>query len=35
MDRYWLLTSTTYDTWLPGDERGSVTRVKDGAEPAR
>ena len=26
MDRFWLLTSTTYGTWLPGDERGSVSR---------
>lgn len=24
MDRYWLLTSTTYGTWLPGDRRGFV-----------
>jgi len=21
MDRYWLLTTTTYGTWLPGDSR--------------
>ena len=27
--RYWLLTSTTYGTWLPGDARGSVTSVRD------
>ena len=26
----WLLTSTTYGTWLPGDERGFVGRVTDG-----
>lgn len=26
---YWLLTSTTYGTWLPGDQRGSVTSVRD------
>ncbi|MGL4511582.1 MAG: hypothetical protein ACRCT8_00715 [Lacipirellulaceae bacterium] len=26
---YWLLTSTTYGTWLPGDTRGSVTSVRD------
>jgi REP element-mobilizing transposase RayT len=26
--RYWLLTWTTYGTWLPGDERGCVTRVR-------
>jgi hypothetical protein len=25
----WLLTSTTYGTWLPGDERGFVGRVRD------
>lgn len=25
----WLLTSTTYGTWLPGDERGFVGRVTD------
>jgi REP element-mobilizing transposase RayT len=30
LDRYWLLTWTTYGTWLPGDDRGSVTRVRDG-----
>jgi REP element-mobilizing transposase RayT len=33
MGRIWLLTSTTYGTWLPGDERGSVTRVRDGHGP--
>ncbi len=27
--RHWLLTSTTYGTWLPGDERGSVTSVRE------
>jgi REP element-mobilizing transposase RayT len=27
--RTWLLTSTTYATWLPGDSRGSVTSVRD------
>ena len=27
MDRYWLLTWTTYATWLPGDERGFVSKV--------
>lgn len=26
---YWLLTTTTYGTWLPGDPRGSVTSVRD------
>jgi REP element-mobilizing transposase RayT len=25
----WLLTNTTYGTWLPGDARGSVTSVRD------
>ena len=25
--RFWLLTSTTYGTWLPGDQRGFVGRV--------
>lgn len=25
----WLLTNTTYGTWLPGDDRGSVTSVRD------
>jgi REP element-mobilizing transposase RayT len=27
--RYWLLSNTTYGTWLPGDRRGSVTSVRD------
>ena len=27
--RAWLLTNTTYGTWLPGDNRGSVTSVRD------
>ncbi len=31
MDRYWLLTSTTYGTWLPGDERGFVGDTRDEA----
>jgi len=34
--RAWLLTNTTYGTWLPGDPRGSVTSVRDlrpGDEP--
>ena len=33
-DRYWLLTSTTYGSWLPGDDRGFVSnvRVNDGPE---
>jgi len=25
----WLITSTTYGTWLPGDKRGFVSRVRD------
>ena len=29
MDRYWLLTWTTYGTWLPGDRRGFVSPVRD------
>jgi len=29
MHRYWLLTSTFYGNWLPGDERGFVSRVRD------
>jgi REP element-mobilizing transposase RayT len=33
MDRFWLLTWTTYGTWLPGDTRGSVTSVRDGGKP--
>ncbi len=32
-DRFWLLTSTTYGTWLPGDERGFVSNVADGPGP--
>jgi hypothetical protein len=31
MDRHWLLTWTTYGTWLPGDARGSVTSVREAA----
>ena len=31
MDRCWLLTSTTYGTWLPGDRRGFVSNVGDKA----
>jgi REP element-mobilizing transposase RayT len=27
--RTWLLSNTTYGTWLPGDRRGSVTSVRD------
>ena len=33
MDRCWLLTWTTYGTWLPGDERGFVSNVRDGHGP--
>src|SRR4051812_6338626 len=27
--RSWLLSTTYYGTWLPGDRRGSVTSVRD------
>jgi len=33
VDRHWLLTSTTYGTWLPGDPRGFVSNVADGPGP--
>jgi REP element-mobilizing transposase RayT len=33
MDRFWLLTWTTYGTWLLGDSRGSVTTVSDNSGP--
>jgi hypothetical protein len=33
MDRYWLLTSTTYGAWLPGDRRGFVSNVREGPGP--
>ena len=29
MDRFWFLTWTTYGTWLPGDTRGFVSRVRE------
>ncbi len=29
MDRYWLLTWTTYGNWLPGDLRGFVGQLRD------
>ena len=29
MDRFWLLTSTFYGNWLPGDPRGFVSSVRD------
>jgi len=32
MDRHWLLSSTTYGTWLSGDRRGFVSNVDDGSE---
>ena len=32
-DRVWLLTWTTYGTWLPGDERGFISRVVAGPGP--
>ncbi len=31
VDRTWLLTWTTYGSWLPGDARGSKLRVPDGS----
>jgi REP element-mobilizing transposase RayT len=33
MDRYWLLTWTTYGTWLPGDARSFVSDVPHGHGP--
>lgn len=33
MDRYWLLTWTTYGAWLPGDDRGFVSNLRDGEGP--
>ena len=30
MDRVWLLTWTMYGNWLPGDDRGSVSSIKEG-----
>jgi REP element-mobilizing transposase RayT len=35
IDRYWLLTWTTYGTWLPGDERGFVSSVSEGKGPRK
>jgi REP element-mobilizing transposase RayT len=35
MNRYWLLTWTTYGQWLPGDPRGSATRVHHRGERSR
>ncbi len=28
-ERYWLITRRTYGSWLPGDERGFVSPVRD------
>lgn len=33
--RFWLLTWTTYGTWLPGDERGFVSSVPQPEGPQR
>ena len=33
MDRHWFLTWTTYGTWLPGDDRGFVSNIRDGDGP--
>ena len=35
IDRYWHLTWTTYGQWLPGDKRGSVTRLRMADEENR
>jgi REP element-mobilizing transposase RayT len=35
IDRYWHLTWTTYGQWLPGDARGSVTRIRKPGEAHR
>ena len=35
MNRWWLLTWTTYGTWLPGDPRGFVSSVPDESGPQR
>ena len=32
MSRHWLLTTTFYGNWLPGDHRGFVSRVRDQRE---
>jgi REP element-mobilizing transposase RayT len=29
IDRYWFLSNTFYGNWLPGEERGFVSRVRD------
>jgi REP element-mobilizing transposase RayT len=33
VNRCWLITSTTYATWLPGDERGFVSPVESDSGP--
>jgi REP element-mobilizing transposase RayT len=33
VERFWFLTWTTYGTWLPGDDRGFVSNVREGAGP--
>jgi len=33
MQRHWLISSTTYGTWLPGDERGFVSTVENAPGP--
>ena len=33
MLRHWLISSTTYGTWLPGDERGFVSTVENPPGP--
>jgi REP element-mobilizing transposase RayT len=33
VDRCWLLTWTTYGTWLPGDNRGFVGNIRDEGGP--
>jgi REP element-mobilizing transposase RayT len=33
MDRFWLLTWTTYGTWPPGEDRGFVSNVRVGPGP--
>jgi hypothetical protein len=33
--RYWLLTWTTYGTWLPGEDRGFVSTVRENSNERR
>jgi REP element-mobilizing transposase RayT len=35
MERAWFLTWTTYGSWLPGDRRGFVGRIRKGPGPRR